>query len=506
MRVVFRADASLTIGTGHAMRCLTLGAQLRARGADVTFVCRMLPGHVCELVREQGFTLYALPAPTVPVTDPKADSPMHWLGVTPEEDRTQTANCLSQFGGADWLVVDHYGLDASWEKAMRPHAAKLMVIDDLANRPHQCDVLLDQNLCQDIERRYDTLVPDRCRKLLGPRYALLREEFATARRALRQRSGQIRRILIFFGGVDAAGETVKSIEALALLGTPPLALDVVVGVSNPRSDHIREICKKVPGAHFHASVSNIAELMAAADLAIGAGGTTTWERASLGLPSIIVVVAQNQEALSKAMADQGCALMLTREQATASSILLQVQALMQQPALMRHMQGLNTQLVDGRGAARIARLLIPDAVHLRRAQPADSANIYLWRNSEFVRRNSLNGAPIDRETHDAWYKATLECPKRALLVAEVDGHPVGVLRYDLGRDDAVASIYLVPGSTGKGLGAAILQQGERWMAQHFPKIREILAEILEGNSASSNAFLDAGFRRHRLMFTKPVQS
>jgi UDP-2,4-diacetamido-2,4,6-trideoxy-beta-L-altropyranose hydrolase len=192
------------------------------------------------------------------------------------------------------MVVDHYALDSRWEGKMRPFAGKIMAIDDLVDRPHDCDLLLDQNFHEDPDPRYVGLVPEHCRRILGPRYALLRPEFIDARKTLRDRDGIIRRILVFFGGSDVTNETGKALEALRRLGRPEIVVDVVVGATNPHRDEIRQLCMGMGNANDHFQVNNMAELMAKADLAIGAPGTATWERCYLGLPAITLVLAENQ--------------------------------------------------------------------------------------------------------------------------------------------------------------------------------------------------------------------
>jgi UDP-2,4-diacetamido-2,4,6-trideoxy-beta-L-altropyranose hydrolase len=169
-----------------------------------------------------------------------------------------------------------------------------MVIDDLADRAHDCDLLLDQNYYRDAESRYNVLVPDHCRCFLGPRFALLRREFREMRKQTVPRPGRIQRLFIFFGGTDPTGETLKALAALREWRRPDIAADIVVGSGNPRRDEIMEACTRLPQVAFHCQVDNIAALMARADLAIGAGGTASWERCSLGLPVILIVVAPNQ--------------------------------------------------------------------------------------------------------------------------------------------------------------------------------------------------------------------
>ena len=287
MRVVFRVDSSLDIGTGHVMRCLTLGERLKESGIAVTFICRDLPGNLSGYIESRGFAVQRLPAPsTLTAAGLSTHNYGAWLGVHWQDDAAQTAELLAQSGAVDWLVVDHYALDAGWERRLRPLVQKIMAIDDLANRTHDCDLVLDQNFYLDLEDRYDRLVPTQCVKLLGPRYALLRPEFRQARKNLRERDGQVKRILVFFGGSDAGNETAKALEAIRLLNRPEIAVDVVVGGINPHRRQIEELCAGWPATTCHCQVNNMAELMAGADLAIGAGGTTTWERCCLGLPSV----------------------------------------------------------------------------------------------------------------------------------------------------------------------------------------------------------------------------
>jgi UDP-2,4-diacetamido-2,4,6-trideoxy-beta-L-altropyranose hydrolase len=303
MRIAIRVDASGQIGTGHFMRCLTLADALKQQGAQIRFVSHRMPEQLRDLLDAKGYELALLNnGPGETTTDKLLHSPL--LGTSQAQDATETIQVLSDQTW-DWLVVDHYALDADWESAMRPEVGKIMVIDDLADRLHDCDLLLDQNQYEGLERRYDGLVPDHCERLLGPRYALLRPEFAAARKTLRHRDGRVRRIFIFFGGIDLSNETAKALEAIRWMNRSDITVDVVVGVSNPRVDQIREICQGMPNASFHLQVENIAELMALADLAIGAGGTTTWERCCLGLPSIVLVLSDNQREVAKAMAATG---------------------------------------------------------------------------------------------------------------------------------------------------------------------------------------------------------
>jgi len=304
-RIAFRTDSSFTLGTGHLFRCLTLADALRQRGASVFFICVELPGDLNKLIENNGYIVHHLPPQMSGDKGISSSLHPHWSGIDWKIDAKNTLVVLAGMPKLSWLIVDHYALDMRWEGQMRPFTEKIMIIDDLADRPHDCDLLLDQNHYEGLERRYDGLVPDRCEKLLGPRYALLRPEFAAARKTLRHRDGRVRRIFIFFGGSDLSNETAKALETIRWMNRSDITVDVVVGVSNPKGDKIREICQGMPNTDFHLQVENMAEFMAAADLAIGAGGTTTWERCFLGLPSIVLVLADNQREVAEAMSAAG---------------------------------------------------------------------------------------------------------------------------------------------------------------------------------------------------------
>ncbi|MDT8903911.1 UDP-2,4-diacetamido-2,4,6-trideoxy-beta-L-altropyranose hydrolase [Anaeroselena agilis] len=277
MNIAIRADASTAIGIGHLMRCLTMAEELKEKSCRVLFISRRLPDNAAAAIRAK-HRLRLLP------------DDLSW-----EEDAELTGDILRRESfRTDRLIVDNYRLDARWETSLRPYSGKIMVIDDLADRPHDCDLLLDQNYYRDAENRYDGLLPGHCRRFFGPRFALLRREFREARKRTAPRDGKIRRLFVFFGGTDPTGETLKTLTALREWCRPDIAADIVVGGDNPRREEIRQACATLPQATFHCQIDNIAALMAHADLAVGTGGTASWERCSLGLPALLVVAAPNQ--------------------------------------------------------------------------------------------------------------------------------------------------------------------------------------------------------------------
>lgn len=298
--VFIRADASSLIGSGHVMRCLTLAQRLRKeQNAKVIFIMRNLSGNLIDVVRKQRFAVFVLPPAD---EDYKLDGYGLWLTVPMEVDAQQTIEVLQHYlqehdcDVADRLLVDSYALDEQWERMLRPYCKEIMVIDDLANRRHDCDILLDQNFYLNKDVRYVGLVTEHCKMLLGPEHALLREEFYEAKKNLRKRDGTIKNILVFYGGSDLTNETEKAIKALVQLHDEGYSFtaDVITGVSNSRREKIKNLCSKYYFFHYYCQVSNMAEFMNKADLMLGAGGSTTWERLYMELPALVTAVAENQ--------------------------------------------------------------------------------------------------------------------------------------------------------------------------------------------------------------------
>ncbi len=350
--VLFRADASAAIGLGHFMRCQTLADELLRNKKEVIFACRHLPREAAAFLRKGGYAVYPIP-----------QEQEGW-----EADAQATRDALADTN-ADWLVVDHYHLDARWERAVRPWVRRIMVIDDLADRPHDCDLLLDQNLHPVMDGRYDDLVPQGCELLLGPSFALLRPDFQEARRTLQNRDGQVKRILISYGGSDLIDETDKALEAVARLNLPDIELDVVSGILNPHLKRVKKRCDDLPRTSLHRQVKNMARLMAAADLALGAAGTTAWERCFLGLPSLMTVVAPNQESIAQAVHAYGAGRNLGNwKSVTPEVIVSAVSELMEKPDVLREMSAQALKLMSA-GDEKSGAALVVQAMKEREDGP-----------------------------------------------------------------------------------------------------------------------------------------
>jgi UDP-2,4-diacetamido-2,4,6-trideoxy-beta-L-altropyranose hydrolase len=342
MNIVFRTDASINIGTGHVMRCLTLADELRLKCTDINFICREELGSMISYIGNRGYKVHQLPGE-----------------IDTETDRRLTKEILSKYETKpDGLIIDHYNIDISWESPLRKYAKRLMVIDDLANRKHDCDLLLDQNYIKN-EDRYNSLVPENCIQLLGPEYAILRPQFQKARENLRKRDGGVNRILAFMGGVDPKDITSKALRAIHMLDRSDIVVDVVIGNLNPYHDEIKILTSKIPNTSCHHNVENMAELMASADLCIGAGGTTTWERCCAGLPTIAIILAENQKSISESLHKEGAIINLGwYYNVTEKNIKEVVEGLIDNPRKMVSMGDKSRRLVDGEGVNRVCDAMI----------------------------------------------------------------------------------------------------------------------------------------------------
>lgn len=354
--VVFRADASQRIGTGHVMRCLTLADALRARGAQVGFVCRDLDGHLMGLLRARGMDVRALPAPAQGGF--KAEPGYAgWLGAPERTDAVETIAALPSTQ-PDWLVVDHYGLGREWEQQVRTRVGKLLVIDDLADRLHDCDVLLDPNHWVDLGRRHVGQVPEQCQVLTGAQYALLGPEYTNARRTAPVRDGLVRRVFVYFGGSDPYDITGMALEVLSQSEFRHLDVDIVLGPNNAHRDAIHAGAARRPRTFVHEPRAHLADLMAGADLALGAGGVATWERMCLGLPSLVVCIADNQRPTCDALAAEGLIQYAGDWTSVGPSDLAgALRRVLADPDRMISLSTRGAHLIDGLGASRVADIM-----------------------------------------------------------------------------------------------------------------------------------------------------
>ncbi|UYO93979.1 UDP-2,4-diacetamido-2,4,6-trideoxy-beta-L-altropyranose hydrolase [Pollutimonas sp. M17] len=362
MKIAFRTDASLDIGSGHVMRCLTLADALRDRGASCHFICREHSGHLLELIQERGYNAIALPIDQAVYPNLAKTTALHhahWLGTDWQSDAEQTRTAIG-VEPADWLIVDHYSLDANWECVLAPYCSRLMVIDDLADRPHICDLLLDQTFGRAAED-YHVWVPTHCQLLCGSHHAILRPEFEALRTYSLQRrtQPQLRQLLITMGGIDKDNVTGQVLATLPDCALPDdCEITVVMGIKAPWQTEVECQAQSMPWpTRVLVGVTDMAQIMADSDLAIGAAGVTSWERCCLGLPTIMLMLAENQLAVARGLARSGAVQLIER----SKDIQRQLPALLDQlvaslPELTAMSNAAST-IADGQGINTVISFL-----------------------------------------------------------------------------------------------------------------------------------------------------
>lgn len=362
MHVAFRVDASLQIGTGHVMRCLTLADTLRELGTSCSFVCRPHSGHLLGLIAQRGHQVLALPE-LQEGAEPNRNGTAHgqWLGANWVTDAQDTQQALSARTGGqpvDWLVVDHYALDARWEQAVRPQAKRIMVIDDLADRPHACDLLLDQTFGRQAADYMPFITKD-CTLLCGSQYALLRPEFATFREYSLKRRAQpvLKELLITMGGVDKDNVTGAVLRALQSCSLPAdCRLTVVMGQTAPWLKDVQDLSSLMPRpTQVLIGVDNMAQLMADSDLAIGGAGATSWERCCLGLPSISLLIAENQKLIMSNLIKSGSVISLDGE--LLNFELKPIVKFCTNSSNLLKLSSCSSVIVDGQGVKRVLKFV-----------------------------------------------------------------------------------------------------------------------------------------------------
>ncbi len=352
--IIFRADASTSIGMGHIMRCLTLAVELKQRGNLVSFICKTLTGHMGKIIQERGFSVNMISCLTQDLSD---EDVFEW--------QTDAAEVIDTIGKCeiDFLVVDHYKIENRWHTTLRHHVKKIIVIDDLANRQYDCDWLLDQTYMRE-QHDYKNITPTHCRYLLGAEYALLRPDFLTLRDmsiTRRDATTDVKRLMVSMGGSDEhniSGQLLTILERVNWGENSP-QVDLIVGALNPNITGLQNI---IASGSLEVKVvvnaSNMAELMAQADLAIGAGGTTSWERCCMGLPALVVECAQNQLLITKKLTEKGAIRNLGWfESLEAEIVVNEIEQLIRNHHLLQDMSLRSRDVCVGTGVVRCVEAL-----------------------------------------------------------------------------------------------------------------------------------------------------
>lgn len=335
-RLLVRADASSRLGSGHVLRSLALTDELRRRGGEAVFVCHDAPGHLAEWIRHLGY-----PVRLIEALD------------CPEADATATREAVAADGPFDWLWVDHYHLDARWERAARGLARRTAAIDDMADRPHDVDLFVDYTHPAAEAACYDSLLPAETRRLIGHDYVFLRQEFTEVPAPVRDYAA-VKRLLVMQGGSDPPGMTDRVLDALDAPEFAGLWIDVAVGLSNRRLAALRRRLADWPNGQLHVQHPRPSDLMRQADLCIGAGGMTSWERCYLGLPTLAIVIVDNQMHITNMLAAYGALRNLGRgENLSIVALRKHLRCAIADEAWRRRSGTLGQRLIDGQGVRRV---------------------------------------------------------------------------------------------------------------------------------------------------------
>lgn len=477
----FRADASVAMGTGHVMRCLALAQAWQDAGGRAIFA-------VAESTPALAARLRAESCEVVSVTASAS--------VGSAEDSARVA-ALAREHKAEWVVVDGYQFGADYQRALKSAGLKVLFMDDYGHGGrYSSDLVVNANVCGE-EALYQNHEPY-TRLLLGPRYCMLRREFNVWRRWQREVPLVAGRALVTMGGSDPENVTGRVLEALGRGGFGDLETTVVVGGSNPHFEALDRHASSASGKiTIQRDTAQMARLMADADVAISAAGSTCWELCLLGLPALLVDVAANQTALARELHRRGCAIHLgSSRDVSAEKIAHELERMIQSREIRQSLSSASRALVDGNGARRVVSSLGSSAsVFLRRATAHDSRLLWDWANDAAVRAASFSTSPIPWETHEAWFAEKLSQDKCLILIAEdEEGSAVGQIRFDARPDgDCEVDVSIAPVRRGKGLAAVLIRNGAQRVLNERRCVR-IHAFVKLENHGSRRAFESAEFR------------
>jgi UDP-2,4-diacetamido-2,4,6-trideoxy-beta-L-altropyranose hydrolase len=471
-----RADANDAMGTGHVMRCLALAQAWGERGGRVVLLSRALSGALAERAAAEGLTVRSLEGDGGSLADAEA-----------------TLAAARQVG-AQWLVLDGYHFSPAYRRALEAGGVSLLVVDDLADTDlGAADLVLNQNVYAQA-----AMYPGRSGLLLGCEHALLRREFrATARAAV---APVARRVLVTLGGSDPDNATERVADALSTLRDDGrLHVQLIVGAVNRHRERLEELLPNWQEVHDTEILVNpraLPELMRTADVAISAAGGTCWELAALGVPTLLVVIADNQRLNAETLAARGAAIALgDARHALSDGAAAQIRSLLGSAAARQRLSETGRRLVDGRGALRVVEALAAHPLQLRRATSDDSRTIWEWVNDPATRRASFQSGPIAWEEHQAWFARRVESDDACAfyMASDASGRAVGTARFQREGREAEISLNLAPQARGRGFGTKLIRKAS-FQVLDSGFCSEVLAWVQADNAPSLAAFRRAGFR------------
>lgn len=506
IRIALRADTSKRIGRGHITRSLALGFALKSLGADVRLVTRKFAPGLAVLSASYGVRHIWLPAPRhSTVNTGREGRSQAWGDVGWKQDAEQVVRALSRWK-PQWVVVDNYDLDQRWHRSVRlALSARIAVIDDLADRKLDADLLIDHNPHANHRRKYSGKIGGSVRVLGGSRFALLGPAYRSPRPFEVRR--KVKSVGVFMGGADTANLSSTAIRVCREDLNFDGPIEVVTTALNQNVKELGRVARKLM-VGMRIDLPELSRFFQRHDLQIGAGGGASWERSSIGVPSVLLQAAENQSAVLAALRAHHAAVVvrhtgpdLRRRLASAVRVLLKDRR-------RRELLCVRSRaLVDGRGAERVAVCLMASGLQIRRGSSRDARLIFQWRNHSSIRSKSSNSRKISWSEHRQWLNRYLRSKNHHLLIGMIGTRSVGVVRLDETSDSIVeVSIYLDPGLQGLGLGTQLLASAEDFYLERKGVEKQFVARVLAGNRASKALFSGAGYRYTRGLWRKPARS
>lgn len=497
MQIVFRLDASEKIGIGHFSRCKNLASYLSKRGAKIHFIVRNLNKNLSNYIKKKNFKISYLKKNSKFEKILNLSEDKLWPNKLQIIDAFDTNNIIAK-KKVDWLIVDHYGLNAAWENKLKKKVKNIMVIGDHLNRKHNCDLFLFQNYNKK-KINLEKHLPKTSKILLGPKFSLLDETYASLRKKIRLKKNKVKNIFTSFGGTNANNLILKIIDIFKSAEFKKINLLVVT----PKIffDHIK--LKKFynrSNIKILSSVKTLSKLIFNSDFCIGAGGTTNWERMCLGLPTLVLPIASNQMSISSNLEKEKLIYLIKNFASTNSNILKKkLIKILKNDKKLYEMKQKNLSMVDGLGGLRLAEILFPSnssKLKLRKANLRDLYTYFNWVNEKEVIKNSFNKKTINIESHKNWFKNQIKDKDSYMYVLEINKLPIGQVRFNVNKKNALIDYSLDETIRGRGLGKTLINFGLKKIRPL--KINLVNAEVKSINFKSKLIFKNLGFKEIKI--------
>ncbi len=508
--IIFRCDSSIKIGTGHIFRTINIAKELKKYQSNIYFLCKNHLGNI-NYILNKDFKLIELPFKNSESNAKTIDDKnlyQSWLEDSQEQDAADFIKGIKKLKikNISWIIIDHYSLNEKWIKIVKEELKlihnklpKFIFIDDILRTNLGSEIIINySNTYEILKEKYDLQKNHEKTFLLGPNFSILEKNYPSLQKFARIRK-HIKNILIFFGGIDQDNFTSIAIEVLKDEVFSNISVDIVIGKNCPNKENIKKIIRNRQKSNLHIEIPSLNKLVFNADLAIGGCGTHSWERVTLGLPSIVIPIAENQLPISNFMLQNSAAIIIDPKSDIKKNFKEELLNLLKDSSILPRMSESAFKITDGLGVYRLITLLKEFQVNLvpRLTLKSDIYTYFRWVNDPIVRQNSFNKNEITFFEHKEWFHKKLLCKNTLLFIIDTEeGLPIGQIRFERRNnkeDFAKVSISIDEFARGKGFAFKVLRLGLEELKQKWPSIRKIFAEVEFFNRKSSKTFISAGF-------------